>query len=218
MGFRPAQGRDNRSAKAALLDAIDEKVLGDDKVEPWFALFYAFLLGRDEAAGKDHGAEWESRFERELFGGVAPRNRFNLDKYRGLRRWFRYSGLGWHDSENSFHPNPYERIERKLRVIFGKARELAIDLFMERLSEACPELDGGHIFLRANAGWSKASRTMSLGLAHALVDLHVDGIIILDCPLDSDGWSMAKAAPPRDAMHLKSDRVAMVRRVSAGGR
>ena len=197
--IRPARSRDHRSAKVALIEAIDQKVLSDDKVEPWFALFFAFLLGRDESAGSgaQSGIDWETRFERELFRDTKPSNRFNLDKYRGLRRWFRYSGLGWHDSDNTFHPNPYDRIARNLPIIFGKTRELAIDAFMERLSEVCPELDGGHIFLRANLGWDCASRTMTLGVAHALVDLHLDSVIILNCPLDSDGWSIAKAAPPR---------------------
>lgn len=145
-----------------------------------------------------------------MFGGKTQPNRFNLSKYRGLRRWFRYSGLGWHDSEDCFHPNPYERLARRLPVIFGEQRELAIDEFMERLSENCPELDGGHLYLKANRGWDRGARSLSLGLAHALVDLHSDGLLRLNCPLDSDGWSLAKAAPPRDGSNLKSDRVSSV--------
>jgi len=218
--IRPTRPRDNRSARSALIDAIDDKVLNDDKVEPWFALFYAFLLGRDESAGAgpQPGIDWETRFERELFSAIKPSNRFNLDKYRGLRRWFRYSGLGWHDSDDRFHPNPYERIARKLPAVFGKNRDLAVDAFIDRLSEVCPELDGGHIFLRANPGWDRAGRATSLGLAHALVDLHLDRVIQLNCPLDSDGWSIAKAAPPFDRDHLKSDRVTNVRYLVPGAR
>ncbi|WP_054135559.1 hypothetical protein [Blastomonas sp. AAP25] len=217
--IRPTRQRDSRSAHRAVLDAIDDKVLRSDEVEPWFALFYAFLLGRDEMAalGPAAGTHWENRFERELFGGTRQNNRFNESKYRGLRRWFRYSGLGWHDGEECFHPNPYQRLERQLPAIFNKVRDLSIDLFMDRLSELCPELDGGHIFLRANRDWDVSARTVSLGLSHALVDLHLDGAIELNCPLDSDGWSIAKAAPPYDGKNLKSDRVASVRMRSAGG-
>jgi hypothetical protein len=211
--IRPKKARDNRTARAALLEAIDEKVLADVAVEPWFALFYAFLLGRDASAesGKDAGKYWEARFEREVFNGMTQPNRFNDSKYRGLRRWFRYCGLGWHDSEDCFHPNPYDRIARKLPSIFQKTRDLPIDDFIARLSEECPELDDGHIFRRANPSWDPKKRVMTLGLAHALVDLHLDGLIVLNCPVDSDGWSIAKAAPPRDAAHLKSDRVTSVR-------
>lgn len=217
--IRATRQRDARSAHRAVLEAIEEKVLRRDDVEPWFALFYAFLLGRDEMAalGPAAGTQWENRFERELFGGTKQNNRFNETKYRGLRRWFRYAGLGWHDGDECFHPNPYQRLERQLPAIFGKTRELSIDAFMDRLSELCPELDGGHIFLRANQDWDRSARSVTLGLSHALVDLHLDGAIELNCPIDSDGWSIAKAAPPRDGNSLKSDRIANVRMRPAGG-
>lgn len=219
--IRASRSRDTRSTQRAVVEAIDEKVLRDDSIEPWFALFYAFLLGRDESAalGPVAGAHWENRFERELFGGAKQPNRFNETKYRGFRRWFRYSGLGWHDGDDCFHPNPYERLERQLPAIFGKARELPIEAFMDRLSEQCPELDGGHIFLKANRDWDRSARVVTLGLSHALVDLHLDGKIELNCPLDSDGWNIAKAAPPNDGVNLKSDRIANVRyRAPSGAR
>ncbi|WP_353646246.1 hypothetical protein [Mesorhizobium sp. WSM2239] len=217
--IRASRTRDNRSARTAVVEAIDDKVLRDDKIEPWFGLFYAFLLGRDESAatGKDAGEHWEARFERELFGGAKQPNRFNDSKYRGFRRWFRYCGLGWHDGEDRFHPNPYDRVARQLPAIFSQGRDLLIDVFMDRLSQQCPELDGGHFFLRTNPNWDRSARTISLGLSHALVDLHLDGVLVLNCPLDSDGWSIAKAAPPRDGVHLKSDLVSAVRYNPAKG-
>lgn len=217
--IRASRTRDNRSARTAVVEAIDDKVLRDDKIEPWFGLFYAFLLGRDEsaAAGKEAGDHWEARFEREVFGGAKQPNRFNDSKYRGFRRWFRYSGLGWHDGEERFHPNPYERMARQLPAVFNPERDLSIDAFMDRLSQQCPELDGGHLFLRANPNWDRSTRVISLGLSHALVDLHLDGVLTLNCPLDSDGLSIAKAAPPRDGVHLKSDRVSSVRYAPAKG-
>lgn len=217
--IRASRARDSRSARVAVIEAIDEKVLSNDKIEPWFALFYAFLLGRDESAapGPEAASRWEARFERELFGGAKQNNRFNDTKYRGLRRWFRYCGLGWHDGDDRFHPNPYERVLRQLPAIFSQNREMSVDAFIERLSEQCPELDGGHLFLRANPGWQRSARDISLGLSHALVDLHLDGVLVLNCPLDSDGWIIAKAAPPRDKDYLKSDRVSSVRFASAKG-
>lgn len=217
--IRASRLRDNRSSRDAVVEAIDEKVLRDDKIEPWFALFYAFLLGRDEsaAAGPDAATTWEVRFERELFGGAKQNNRFNDTKYRGLRRWFRYCGLGWHDGDDRFHPNPYERVSRQFPAIFSKGRDMLIDAFMGRLSEQCPELDGGHLFLRANPTWDRSARAMSLGLSHALVDLHLDGIIVLNCPLDSDGWSIANATPPRDGVFLKSDLISSLRYVPVKG-
>lgn len=217
--IRPARSRDARPPRGAVLDAIDEKVLADDRVEPWFAMFYAFLLGRDAsaAAGPAAALQWEARFENEVFGGRTQPNRFNESKYRGLRRWFRYCGLGWHDGDDRFHPNPYERLARRLPLIFGKQRDLPIDDFMDRLSEFCPELDGGHLYLKSNSGWDRSARSLSQGLSHGLVDLHGDGLLILNCPLDSDGWSLAKAAPPRDGANMKSDRVSSIRLGTPGG-
>lgn len=217
--IRAVKARDSRPARIAVVEAIDDKVLRDTGVEPWFALFYAFLLGRNESAasGPAAAAIWETRFEREVFGGVTQPNRFNETKYRGLRRWFRYAGLGWHDAEDRFHPNPYERVARQLPDLFSTGKELPVDKFLERLAENCPELDGGYLFLKANPGWDRAARSMSLGLSHALVDLHLDEVIVLNCPLDSDGWSVLSAAPPRDAVHLKSDKVTSVRYTPAKG-
>lgn len=211
--IRPSRQRDTRSARTAVVEAIDERVLGDETVEPWFALFYSFLLGRGESAGSnaDEARSWETRFERELFENARPVNRFNDTKYRGLRRWFRYCGLGWHDSEDRFHPNPYERIARRLQGIFRDSRNLQIDTFMVNLSEYCPELDGGHIFLKANKGWDRTSRVITPGLAHALIDLHLDGALILNCPLDSDGWSIAGASPPFDKDNIRSNRISNIR-------
>ena len=217
--IRFPRAREARSSRELLLEAIDERVLRDDSIEPWFALFYSLLLGRDEAAstGPTAGTYWENRFERDVFGGEKQNNRFNETKYRGLRRWFRYSGLGWHDGEDCFHPNPYERLERQLEPIFSKSSELHVDPFMEKLSEACPELDGGHFFLKANPRWDRGVKVLSLGLSHALIDLHMDGKIQLNCPLDSDGWSISKAEPPRDGVNLKSDRISSVRLTKKSG-
>lgn len=209
--LRASRSRDPRPARIAVVEAIDEKVLARDDVEPWFALFYAYLLGRDaSAAAGEAGSRWEASFNADLYPGVKPDNRFNISKYRGLRRWFRYSGLGWHDGDNRFHPNPYERVLRQLPLIFEKAPELSIDDFMERLAKRCPELDGGFLFLKAN-DWSASNRSLSMGLSHALIDLHLDGALTLNCPIDSDGWSLSKASPPRDGVDLKSDRVSSVR-------
>lgn len=215
--IRATRSRDTRSARRAVVEAMDDKILASDDVEPWFALFYAYVLGRDGSAPSDAGAidQWVANFERDLFPVEKPTNRFNGSKYRGLRRWFRYAGLGWHDAEDCFHPNPYERVARRLPDIFGKDRELPIDLFLQRLSERCPELDGGHIYLKANTSRDRPARMLTLGVSHALIELHLDGALELDCPLDSDGWSIAKASPPRDSTHLKSDKISSVRRAAS---
>jgi hypothetical protein len=129
--IRPGRSRDTRASRRAVVEAVDSKVLANDEIEPWFGMFYAFLLGRDESAASGAGSSWEGRFENEVFGGAKQPNRFNDSKYRGFRRWFRYSGLGWHDGEDRFHPNPYERLLRRLPTLFGKERNVSIERFME---------------------------------------------------------------------------------------
>jgi hypothetical protein len=205
-----ARPRDKRPTRDIILDALDERVLAGRDVEPWFALFYAYLLGSDGNAAPGKGGEWEIAFNRDVVRGAAVSNRFNATKYIGLRRWMRYAGLGWHDSSDTFHPNPYERLLRKLPEIFAGVVRLDAADFMVRLGAACPELDGGALFREANQGRDDRVRLCTAGLSHALIDLHLDGVLRLDCPPDSSGWSIAAAEPPMDGISLRTDRVAAV--------
>lgn len=207
--IRLSAPRERRSSRDLILQAFDEKVLSSHDVEPWFSLFYAYVLGQNESAGAGQGKKWEIEFNNALFKGESVSNRFNETKYIGQRRWMRYVGLGWHDSEDAFQPNPYERVKRALPHIFSRAKALGADDFMWKLASHCPELDGGWIFKRANPGFDEQSRLCSGGLAHALVELHLDGVIALDCPLDSAGWSLEAAQPPRDGT-LQSPQFAAV--------
>ena len=69
---------------------------------------------------------------------------------------------------------------------------------MEKLAATCPELDGGDIFRQANPSWEKSDKKCTLGLSHALIELHLDQVIRLACPADSAGWSIKDAEPPGD--------------------
>lgn len=200
-------GRDVRQTRDVLIDALDKKVLATGQIEPWFGLFYAYLLGQENGVAEPGaGKYWEEQFNRQLFGDERVPNRFNASKYQGFRRWFRYLGLGWHDPADVFQPNPYGRLKRCLAGVFGKDKSLDGDSFMERMSSVCAELDGGEFFKRANKSYEQARKQCSVALSHALIDLHQDGIVSLDCPIDSTGWSIAAAAPPRDEKWIRSDR------------
>jgi len=195
-------------ASDILLNAIDERVLSRTDVEYYFALFYSYLLGANKKGGTYQRPEdWERDFNRDVYGNSPPSNKFNKDKYTGLQRWMSYAGLGWYDSDGVFQPNPYGRVRRCLNRVFAKQDDLSGDKFMERLAAECPELDGGGIFIRANPKYSLSNKTCTLGLSHALIDLHMDGILRLHCPRDSHGWSIASADPPYDNRYIKSDRI-----------
>ena len=82
---------------------------------------------------------------------------------------------------------------------------------MTQLARVCPELDGGKIFLQANKyrNYNPVDKQCTLGLSHALVDLHEDEIIRLSCPTDSRGWNIELAQPSRDDT-IESDRITII--------
>lgn len=207
---------DPRSTRRIILDALDKHVLGGSmETEPYFALFYSYLLARgQEGAVWKSGEDWALEFDRDVFAKQRQSNPFNSTKHTGLRRWFRYSGLGWHDVKDVFQPNPFERILRRLPVIFDGLKKLRGEEFMQRLSSACPELDGGEVFKRANKNWNQNKKTCTLGLSHALVELHQERKVRLHCPHDSRGWSIESAEPPSDGT-LKSDKIENVELLGA---
>jgi hypothetical protein len=201
--LKPAYRKDG-PIRAAILKAFDERVLATAEVEKYFALFYAYYLGLGKKTYEFRSfnkEQWADEFNQQVFGSAPQENRFNGTKLTGLHRWFSYVGLGWFDSTNSvgkgeFQANPYERLQRALPAIFGKKPRLEIEPFIAKLAETCPELDGGSLFIQANPGWSAEDRRCTLGLSHALIELHLDGIIRLSCPADSGGWDIRDAEPP----------------------
>ena len=204
--------RKKDDSRADILQAFDERVLCSTDVEKYFALFYAYYLGLGRQVydrRSQNNDQWADRFNHDVFSNVAQENRFNGTKLTGMHRWFNYVGLGWYDPDAKLQANPYERIQRAIPAVRGRQRKLQADEFMSRLAEVCPELDGGKLFLQANPNWNPAVKQCSLGLSHALIELHLDGVIRLMCPADSTGWSVAEAEPPRDDQ-FRSDRFATI--------
>ena len=124
-GFLAAhiQRKDKRSTREIVLEALDARVLSSREAEPYFALFYSYLLGLGKNAddGKKIREQWASDFNRQVFGVQKQANPFNPDKLSGLHRWFRYTGLGWYSPggvAGVFQCNPYDRLRRALPRIF----------------------------------------------------------------------------------------------------
>lgn len=203
---------DPRPTRDVVLQAVDERVLSGEDVEPYFARFYAWLLNEGRAADtRRNGDEWAKAFETAVYQGRSPNNPFNGAKYDGLKRWIAYAGLGWFDPRGVFQPNPFGRVSRRLDAIFGGDDALPGDEFMARVGECCPELDGGAVFVRALPAWRREATTCTLGLSHALVDLHLARQLRLTCARDSGGWSIAAAAPPVEGT-MQSARIDFVAR------
>jgi hypothetical protein len=204
--------KDKRGTRDIVLAALDERVLASREAEPYFALFFSYLLGLGKKAGepKKTREQWASEFNTQVFGNQKQPDPFNATKLTGLHRWFRYAGLGWYDPADTFQCNPYERLRRALPNIFDGKRKLQGTAFMEGLAGVCPELDGGAIFRQAVPAYNDADRVLTLGLAHALVDLHLDGQVVLHCPQDSRGFSLQEADPPLDNQTIRSARIETV--------
>lgn len=196
------------TARQVLLQFIDAQVLSHTDVEPFYAPFYSFLLSLNaEACQRRDGDQWAISFNQDCSAVAKADNPFNKPKYTGLNRWYSYSGHGWFDTQGVFQPNPYGRLRRRLVAVFGAETKLDGAEFFSRLSNSCPELDGGEIFCRTVAKYDPGRGVVSLGLSHALIDLHFDGIIRLFCASDSRGWSIEAAQPRNDGQTLRSGRV-----------
>ena len=201
-----------KDTRTAILEAFDARVLSSADVETYFALFYSYYLGLGKQVHErrsQNNEQWANQFNKDVFADAPQENRFNATKLTALYRWFSYVGLGWHDPEGDFQANPYDRVIRAMRAIFARKPKLNGDDFMIKLALVCPELDGGRLFLEANPHWDSADKRCTLGLSHALIELHLDGVIRLNCPADSSGWSVSDAEPPRDES-FRSDRFASI--------
>jgi hypothetical protein len=201
--------------KEAILSTFDDKILCDQEVEKYFALFFSYHLGLNKRVyefSNNNNQQWADIFNKQVYDGKLPSNPLNQTKVTGLYRWYDYVGLGWFDPYENFTANPYERLKRSLNKIFGKSKKLDADSFMGKLCEVCPELDGGKLFLKANPKWEEAGKNCSLGLSHALIELHMDSIIRLECPADASGWSLAEAKPPSDEDFV-SDKFATINKL-----
>jgi hypothetical protein len=206
--FRPAwDTRRGLAVREVLVGALEDKVLGRTDVEPYFAPFYSFLIAQeiDVAGSGADGTKWAEAFNRAR-GDRSDRNPFNNVKYTGLRRWMRYSGLGWHDSKDNFIPCPYERIRRALPSVFGKSKKLDGVEFITRLGAHCPELDGGSVFAEINPKFDSGFCTRAV--ASVLRDMHDEDLLAINCPHDSRGPSLELAGEERDPKRgLSSDRI-----------
>lgn len=182
-----------KSAKEFLLEYLDKKILSETNIEPYFAKFYSYALSHEIPLtnNKESNVALTER-AREDISGFKGANRFNEVKLGKYLPWYFYFGLTQANKKNNptvSETYPYERIKRKLKDIFKSKKKLSIDEFMANLGATCSELDCGEIFCSVNSTQKSINKSITLGVSNVLVELHMNGYILLDCPLDSDGWS-----------------------------
>jgi len=198
------------SAKESIVRAADQIVLASAEVEPWFGRLYGYVISRpNDEIPADGVARQDlcTQFNSALRPHIERANPLNDTKLPHYVRWYTYLGMGWRDPSKGFIPDPTERLRRTLCLIFGTARQLDSQDFMASLARACPELDGGSLFMDvASTQYNPSDRVCTKALAVALRNLHDDGTIQLDCPKDSVGWSLERGGTVLDQKTLKSDR------------
>ena len=208
-----ASGKD---PKQYLLEVLDEKILSQTEVEPYFAKFFSYALHNNIPFSnkKDDNESLASLVNQEIIG-FARGNPFNYTKISSYLPWYSYMGLTQpiksSGSLTISEAYPYERIKRKLHQIFKENNQLFIDDFMQKFGSNCPELDGGEIYKSVTVSSSAPMKELTLGVSNALIELHISGHITLDCPLDSDGWSfnsrISIGSLPDHPTPLKSNKI-----------
>lgn len=196
-------------ARDAIIDAFDNVVLSSANVEPWFGRFYGFLITQnDDWVPPEASLRTEicTRFHDALPGHIERANPLNETKLGQYLRWYTYVGLGWRDPARFFIPDPTVRLLRMLPKIFENTKRLDAAPFMAAVAASCPELDGGTLFMDGAGGYDSSVRECTRALAVALRNLHDSGVICLECPQDSVGWSLERGGSVRDKQHLQSDR------------
>jgi hypothetical protein len=198
------------SAKEAIINAVDRIVLASADVEPWFGRLYGYVISQanDEIPSESPARkDLCTQFNNALPGHIERANQLNDTKLPHYLRWYSYAGMGWRDPSKSFVPDPTERVRRALPKVFDGAQRLDAAPFMSSLALACPELDGGALFMdTATDHYNPADRVCTRALAVALRNLHDEGDIQLDCPKDSQGWSLERGGTVRNQETLHSDR------------
>ncbi len=210
--------RDSKpTAKEAILSAFDRRVLSSPEVEPWFGRLYGYVIARDGAIPGEGSARQNlcTEFNDALPSGIERGNQLNGTKLAHYLRWYAYAGMGWNDPSKRFILDPTERLRRVLPSIFNGVQRLDAAPFMSSLAQICPELDGGALFNDGSSDqYDPADRVCTHALAMALRNLHDEGVIQLDCPKDSQGWSLEKGGTVLNLETLQSDRFDRVKLLS----
>lgn len=205
------------TVKDAILTAFDRRVLSSPEVEPWFGRLYGYVIARADGIPGDRPSQKDlcTEFNNNLSSAIERVNQLNDTKLAHYLRWYAYAGMGWNDPSKRFILDPTERLRRVLPSIFNGVQRLDAAPFMSSLAQICPELDGGALFMDVSSDqYDPVDRVCTHALSMALRNLHDEGIIQLDCPKDSQGWSLEKGGTVLNLETLQSDRFDRVKLLS----
>lgn len=118
----------------------------------------------------------------------------NDTRWPGFKEWGPFLGLSWTyyaGNHTVLHIDPSDAVRAFLPEVFGAEEELPQALFLERLAQLLPVIDGGSYRVRAeeriDAHWRPlAQHEISPSLSRALVRLRIEGALQLQRRSDAD--------------------------------
>jgi len=116
--------------------------------------FAAWIAVQDERIAQLSKVNLTARFNEEMYpsetgdASDAQTRTMNDTKYNGWCNWGVFLGWGLtHDAfKAGFIPDASIRVRSVLETLLPEKDQLPASIFMERLAEHCPELDGGALF------------------------------------------------------------------------
>jgi len=187
---------------------MQKRVLGiTDQNHPNYRLnlYSAWYITQNERVFQFRDKDFETRFNEELSQGDDDEARkFNSTKFNGWRTWAAFLGLGWLIRPRLIvqgeilvpcASNRLRGVLNELLPINGQV--IRFSVFAERLSELCPELDGGALFTycwEASRRGEQRGHNLSLALSTGLRQLHDSREIELSRQADAtDIWQLYPA-------------------------
>jgi hypothetical protein len=159
-----------------------ERTEGDGSLADDFTRAAAWVLSQDTYA---FGAKWPAVEELLNNQRVTPKAIVNDVRWQGFVEWATFLGLGWPSSGANINLDPAASVQWALGDIFGKQQELRQDLFLQKLAEELPVVDGGRYrtVVEGTIGrpWrSSLPNEISPSLSTALTHLEAGGAIRLE--------------------------------------
>lgn len=198
---------------------ICNEILGvtqDGESNYLFNLFTAWYAIQDELVFHQYSttSELASGINEQLFSGEKVR-RYERTKVEGWRDWADFVGLGWkmrtggRGARIILVPDATGRLGAMLDKLLPPGPSIRFTDFMQRLSDICPELDGGQLFeycwQLCRKGEARGNR-LSLMLSNGLRGLRDKGQLELIRQADAtDNWQLYSAAgdPDSQVTHIR---------------
>jgi hypothetical protein len=148
----------------------------------------AWVLAQDPYA---FSANYDSGVDSlQVQQGVEPRPFINNTRWNGFTEWAVFLGIGWRAKGTEFIPDPAVAVRSMLNKVFGSTDELGQEIFLTRLAECLPVVDGGRYRLILEAQIARPWRLqrqneVSPCLSAAFLHLEANGDIQLELRADA---------------------------------